>query len=134
MAETTQKTVAFDSSNEEKALLGSNDLYLKQIRDAFSIRVSARNQVVKLRGDAKSVDKATHVLDDMIRHYRRSQELQTEDVERYIHDARLVPSELRAANSPASAADRAVGRSLRNPSRWTASPMPISAARRPTFS
>lgn len=93
MAETTQKTVAFDSSNEEKALLGSNDLFLKRIRDAFSIRVSARNQVVKLRGDAKSVDKATHVLDDMIRHYRRSQELQTEDVERYIHDARLVPSE-----------------------------------------
>jgi len=86
-----QHVITFENPREEITLLGTNDGNLKRVRDAFGVRVSARDGVVRLSGDPKRVQQAVAALDDMVKHFRRSKRLLSDDVDHYIRSARSRP-------------------------------------------
>jgi len=91
MPKEAQHVVTFENPREERTLLGTNDGNLKRVREAFGIRVSARGGVVRMSGDPTCVQQAVVALDDMLKHFRRSKRLLSDDVDHYIRAARNTP-------------------------------------------
>ena len=79
--------INLEDPREELTLLGSNDRNLKRVRQAFGVRISARDRVVRLHGAPERVRLAALALDEMLKHYRRSRRLMDDDVDRYIRTA-----------------------------------------------
>ena len=48
--------ISLDSHDEELAVFGSRDQYLRQVRDALGVKVLARHGEVRVEGEPERVD------------------------------------------------------------------------------
>lgn len=74
-------TIALDNHDEELAILGSRDQFLRQVREALRVKVVARHSEIRIEGeDPDRVEQARRVFDEMRRLYRRQKTLSSGDV------------------------------------------------------
>lgn len=62
-------TIALDSHDEELAVLGSRDQYLRQIRDTLGIKILARHGELRLDGQEDRVERAQQVFAELRKLY-----------------------------------------------------------------
>ncbi len=67
-----------------QVLFGSGDKYLRQIRSALDVRISARDSTIRLSGEAASVTAAATVIEQLQNQIRRRNHLSDGDVSRAI--------------------------------------------------
>ena len=58
-------TIALESHDEELAVLGSRDQYLRQIRDSLGIKILARHGELRLDGESARVERAQQVFQEL---------------------------------------------------------------------
>ncbi|ADV61871.1 PhoH family protein [Isosphaera pallida ATCC 43644] len=63
--------ISLESHDEELAVLGSRDQHLRQVRDAFGVKILARHGDLKVSGDQDSVNRALKVFEGLRSTYRR---------------------------------------------------------------
>lgn len=63
-------TIPIEDTSRQSALFGTADRYLRLIRTAFDVRVSARNGAIRIAGPASSVEKAARVVEELQRSLR----------------------------------------------------------------
>jgi phosphate starvation-inducible PhoH-like protein len=80
-------TIRLDSHDEELAVFGSRDQFLRQVRDAFGVKVLARNREIRIEGDADRVERAALAFESMRRQFRRQRTLSAADVNEAIDQA-----------------------------------------------
>jgi phosphate starvation-inducible PhoH-like protein len=85
--------ISLDGHDEELAVFGSRDQYLRQIRDALGVKVLARHGEVRVEGDSDRIEQARAVFEQLREHYRQKRPVASGDV------AELLESTLRA-NEP----------------------------------
>ncbi len=85
-------TIRLDDHNEELAVYGSRDQFLRQIRDTLGVRVLARNGQLRLEGDSDRVDRASKVVEGLRGRYRRQGLVTPRDV----HEALEAVSQIEA--------------------------------------
>src|SRR6476661_2567339 len=66
-----EATISLDNHDEELAVFGSRDQYLRQVRDALGVKVLARHGEVRVEGDRERVDQAKRVFEDLRALYRK---------------------------------------------------------------
>jgi len=88
-----QKTLELDSQDEERALFGSQDTFLKRIRKAYSIRLIARPGSVMIEGEDDPVEEAFAALSSLLVMVREHGYVTEQDVERAIRPADVPPEE-----------------------------------------
>ena len=57
--------ISLDGHDEELAVFGSRDQYLRQVRDALGVKVLARHGEVRVEGDRDRVDQAKQVFEEL---------------------------------------------------------------------
>src|SRR3954467_15622388 len=72
--------ITLDGHDEELAVFGSRDQYLRQIRDAFGVKVLARHGEVRVEGEREKVDQAKHVFEELRNLYRSRRPVSSGDV------------------------------------------------------
>jgi phosphate starvation-inducible PhoH-like protein len=82
-------TIQLDDPDEELAIFGSKDQYLRRVRDALHVKVSARRGEIRVEGDAEPVEKARQVFEGMRKLYRRQKSLSAVDVSDLLHNCAL---------------------------------------------
>ncbi len=80
--------IPIEDSSKLRALYGNTDRNLRLIRDAFEVRISARNNTVRISGPAKGVARAAHVVETLQRCLRDRSDLTDELVRETIDSAR----------------------------------------------
>ena len=83
-------TINLDGHDEELAVFGSRDLYLRQVRDAFGVKVLARHGEVRVEGDSGRVEMAGKVFEELRQRHRRRKPVAAADL------AELIDSTLHA--------------------------------------
>jgi phosphate starvation-inducible PhoH-like protein len=83
-------TISLEGHDEELAVFGSRDQYLRQVRDALGVKVLARHGELRVEGDAVKVEQARQVFEELRGLFRRQKAISTGDV------ADLIDSALRA--------------------------------------
>src|SRR3954463_12252378 len=73
-------TITLANHDEELAVFGSRDQYLRQVRDAFGVKVLARHGEVRVDGDPERVDHARHVFEELRNLHRRRRSVSSADV------------------------------------------------------
>jgi phosphate starvation-inducible PhoH-like protein len=63
----SEASITLKDANETVALFGARDQYLRQIREALPIRVTARNGQISLEGDPDHVSRATQIFGQLRR-------------------------------------------------------------------
>ncbi len=58
-------TISLDSHDEELAVFGSRDQFLRQVRDAFNVKVVARHGEVRVEGETRRIELARQVLEEL---------------------------------------------------------------------
>ncbi len=66
-------TISLGGSDEELAIFGSRDQYLRLVRDAFGVKILPRHGVVRIEGDVERVEQARQVVEVLRDLYRRQQ-------------------------------------------------------------
>ena len=89
-------TITLDNHDEELAVFGSRDQFLRQVRDAFGVKLVARHGEVRVEGDPTRVELARLVLEELKAWYRRRRVASAADVADLIESRSRVPSEDRA--------------------------------------
>src|SRR5438128_2593726 len=64
-------TISLNGHDEELAVFGSRDQYLRQVRDALGVKVLARHGEVRVEGDPDRVEQARQVFEELRGRYRR---------------------------------------------------------------
>src|SRR4051812_36930998 len=64
-------TISLSGHDEELAVFGSRDQYLRQVRDAFGVKVLARHGEVRVEGDGDRVEQARQVFEALRALFRR---------------------------------------------------------------
>jgi phosphate starvation-inducible PhoH-like protein len=97
--------IALDGHDEELAVFGSRDQYLRQIRDALGVKVLARHGEVRVEGAGEKIDQAKHVFEELRNLFRTRKAISSGDVadliDRALHIGdpdRLEPLEIREGN------------------------------------
>jgi len=72
--------ITLEGHDEELAVFGSRDQYLRQIRDAFGVKVLARHGEVRVEGDREKVDHAKNVLEELRNLHRKRRPASSGDV------------------------------------------------------
>ncbi len=88
--------IAVEQPDKKLALFGTADRYLRMVRDAFGVKLYARDDEVRISGQQHQVEKAASVLEQMQRKLRRQDWLTLEDIGNAIarvRDADQVSSE-----------------------------------------
>ena len=67
-----ETTISLDGHDEELAVFGSRDQYLRQVRDALGVKVLARHGEVRVEGDGDRVEQARQVFEELATLYRRA--------------------------------------------------------------
>jgi phosphate starvation-inducible PhoH-like protein len=80
-------TVPIEDPSRRAALFGTADRNLRLIRAAFDIRISARNETVRISGPAAAVEKAARVIEDLQRTLRGRPDITDELVQDSIQAA-----------------------------------------------
>jgi phosphate starvation-inducible protein PhoH and related proteins len=101
-----EATVTLENHDEELAVFGSRDQFLRQVRDALRVKVLARHGEIRVEGgDPDRVEQARRVFEEMRRLYRRQRMLAPGDVALLIdrvlgadEDDRSAPIEIREGN------------------------------------
>lgn len=83
-----QNTLILENDAEASILYGSNDRYLRLVRDAFQIQLVARHGVLKLEGEKERVSASRKVLSGLLEIVRTTGRLDTDDVEQAIVDVK----------------------------------------------
>lgn len=73
-------TISLDSHDEELAVFGSRDQFLRQIRDAFGVKLVARHGEVRVEGESHRVEMARQVLEELKSYYRKRRTASAGDV------------------------------------------------------
>ncbi len=73
-------TIALESHDEELAVFGSRDQYLRQVRDALGVKVVARHGEVRVEGETERVEQARLVFEELRAQFRRRRPLTGADV------------------------------------------------------
>lgn len=81
---TIQDTISLKSDPEASLLFGSHDKYLRMLRDAFKVRIVARNGLLRLEGEKEQVEKCTEAFERLLEIIRGGGHLKQEEVERII--------------------------------------------------
>jgi phosphate starvation-inducible PhoH-like protein len=84
--------ITLGGHDEELAVFGSRDQYLRQVRDALGVKVLARHGEVRVEGDRDRVDQAKQVFEELRALYRRQKSIASTDV------ADLIDKTLRAGD------------------------------------
>ncbi len=79
--------ISVDDLSNPQALFGSADRYLRQIRAGLNVRISARDSVIRLSGDTKSVTAAAVVIETLQTGIKNRQSLSERVVGSAIQDA-----------------------------------------------
>src|ERR687893_831029 len=87
-------TIRLDNHDEELAVFGSRDHYLRQVRDALGVKVLARHGEVRVEGDQDRVEQARQIFEELRALFRRQRVISSGEV------ADLIETALRA-NDPA---------------------------------
>ena len=77
-------SITLEQPDKKLALFGTADRHLRQIRDAFGVTVTSRDDDVRISGEAEKVAKAAETLAKLQRLLRRQEWLSTEDVDKAI--------------------------------------------------
>ena len=93
-------TIALDSHDEEIAVLGSRDQFLRQIRDSLGIKILARHGELRIDGDADRVDRAQKVFSELRQLYATKVTISSTEVNRILDETNPSASKL-AELSPA---------------------------------
>jgi len=80
-------TVTLDNIDKRVQLFGNADAHLRTLRDAFDVKVTARDGRVKLSGTKTSVTHAALLLDMMQKHLRKNDYISKMDLQMLIRDA-----------------------------------------------
>jgi phosphate starvation-inducible PhoH-like protein len=80
-------TIRLDGHDEELAVFGSRDQYLRQVRDALGVKVLARHGEVRVEGDPERVEQARQVFEELRGLYRRQRSISAGDVAEVIDSA-----------------------------------------------
>ncbi len=73
-------TIALDNHDEELAVFGSRDQYLRQVRDALGVKVVARHGEVRVEGETDRIEQARCVFEELKSQFRRKRPLTGADV------------------------------------------------------
>src|SRR5262249_21099357 len=73
-------TISLDGHDEELAVFGSRDQYLRQVRDALGVKVSVRHGEARLEGDSDRVEQARQIIEELRSKFRRRQAISPEGV------------------------------------------------------
>lgn len=79
-------TITLESHDEELAVFGSRDQFLRQVRDAFGVRLVARHGEVRVEGESGKVEKARQVLEELKGWHRRRRTASAGDVAELIEN------------------------------------------------
>jgi phosphate starvation-inducible PhoH-like protein len=82
-----EATISLDSHDEELAVFGSRDQYLRQVRDALGVKVLARHGEVRVEGEPVRVAQARQVFEELRGLYRRQRTIGSGDVADVIESA-----------------------------------------------
>src|SRR3954469_16694526 len=80
-------TICLDNHDEELAVYGSRDQFLRQVRDALGVKVLARNGEVRVEGDPDRVEQARQVFEELRRRYKKQRAISAGDVAETIEAA-----------------------------------------------
>ncbi len=80
--------ITLDGHDEELAVFGSRDQYLRQIRDAFGVKVLARHGEVRVEGEREKVDQAKQVFEELRAFHRNRRAVTSADVSDLIEKIR----------------------------------------------
>src|SRR5437868_1621029 len=75
-----EATISLENHDEELAVFGSRDQLLRQVRDAFRVKVLARRGEIRVEGEPERVEQARRVFEEMRRLYRRQRTLSPGEV------------------------------------------------------
>ncbi|WP_435007348.1 PhoH family protein [Tundrisphaera lichenicola] len=73
-------TISLDSHDEELAVFGSRDQFLRQVRDAFGVKVVARHGEVRVEGETGRVEMARQVFEELKAWHRKRRTASAGDV------------------------------------------------------
>ena len=79
--------IILEGHDEELAVFGSRDQYLRQIRDAFGVKVLARHGEVRIDGEADKVELAKQVFEELRGRHRAGRAVTSADVTDLIENA-----------------------------------------------
>jgi len=79
-----RKTIEIEDRETTRTLLGAGDCHLRRVREALGVDVVARNDFLHLDGEDESVDKGVRAFMGMLRIVRKSQHLNSNDVDRIL--------------------------------------------------
>jgi len=82
-----EERIILDSQEEAIALCGTNDRYLREVREAFGVRIIARDAVLMLSGEPEAVARASEVLAKLISIAKEEGTVSPSDVRNAIDDA-----------------------------------------------
>src|SRR3954449_11725122 len=82
-----EATISLDSHDEELAVFGSRDQYLRQVRDALGVKVLARHGEVRIEGEPDRVAQARQVFEELRGLYRRKRSINSGEVADTIESA-----------------------------------------------
>jgi phosphate starvation-inducible PhoH-like protein len=98
-------TISLSGHDEELAVFGSRDQHLRQIRDAFGVKVLARHGELRIEGDGDRVEQANQVFEELRGVFRRQQPITSTEVADLIDrvrrprpDDNVEPVEIREGN------------------------------------
>ncbi|HEV3122445.1 MAG TPA: PhoH family protein [Isosphaeraceae bacterium] len=63
-------TISLENHDEELAVLGSRDQYLRQVRDTLGVKLLARRGEIRVEGDPERVEQARKVFEQLRRLYK----------------------------------------------------------------
>lgn len=72
--------ITLEQPDKKLALFGTADRYLRMIREAFGVKLSARDEELRLSGSQVQVEKAAAVLEQMQKKLRRQEWLTLEEI------------------------------------------------------
>ncbi len=76
-----QRVIAIGSPREARVLFGAQDRHLRRIRDAFEVKIVARETYLRVEGEDASVTLATRALQNLLAVARGGRGIQEEDVD-----------------------------------------------------
>ena len=94
-------TIALESHDEELAVFGSRDQYLRQVRDALGVKVVARHGEVRVEGETERVEQARLVFEELRSQFRRRRPLTGSDVAELIESV-VNPADFDGFDGPQS--------------------------------
>ena len=81
-------TIPIEDPSRRGALYGTADRNLRVIRRAFDVRISARDNTIRLSGPSGAVQMAANVIEDLQRSLRLRPDIDEESVQESIRQAR----------------------------------------------